>query len=316
MTKTIQLQAIIPPESSGQRLDQALATLFSAYSRSQLQRWITDGYILVNGETRSVRYKVQGGEEVVIEAPLTAQTNWQPQSLDLPVIYEDDSLIILNKPAGIVVHPAAGNPDNTLVNALLHHYPELAEVPRAGLIHRLDKDTTGLLVVARTLEAHHHLVAELQQHHIQREYVCIVQGRVISGGTIEQPLGRHPTQRIKRAVILSGKPAVTHYRVLERFAHHTALQVNLETGRTHQIRVHLAHLGFPVVGDPLYGRKQIPAGASPALMSALKQWHRQALHARRLQLVHPKTHEICEWTAPIPADFQALWDVLEKESFK
>ncbi|MFI4955025.1 MAG: 23S rRNA pseudouridine(1911/1915/1917) synthase RluD [Gammaproteobacteria bacterium] len=310
---TIHLQASITPDFAGKRLDQAVAGLFADYSRSQLQRWIEAGFVCVNQQiVTSVRTKVQEEQVIDINAPKVEQTIWQPQALDLSIIYADDSLIVINKPAGVVVHPAAGNREGTLVNALLHAYPELAEIPRAGLVHRLDKDTSGLLVVARTLSAHHLLVKQLQERQIQREYFCIVKGHVISGSTIDAPLGRHPTQRKRRAVMFSGKPAVTHYRVAKRLAHFTGLDVSLETGRTHQIRVHLQHVRLPIIGDPVYGgRRYIPPGASVELQDALNHWHRQALHARRLQLEHPVTGEICEWIAPLPDDLQHFWDILQ-----
>ena len=310
---TIYLQAEIPADFAGKRLDQVLALLFPEYSRSQSQRWIEAGHVQVDNKlVYSVRAKVAGGEHVEIQALVVEQTQWAPQALELSVVFADDSLIVINKPAGVVVHPAAGNREGTLVNALLHHYPELAEIPRGGLVHRLDKETTGLLVVARTLSAYHLLVKQLQQREIKREYFCIVRGQVISGGTIEVPLGRHPVHRKRRAVVLSGKPAITHYRVHKRLAHFTALDVRLETGRTHQIRVHLQHVGYPIVGDPVYGgRKYNPPGAPEELLSVLNHWKRQALHACRLQLQHPVTGETCSWEAPLPADLVQLWTVLQ-----
>jgi 23S rRNA pseudouridine1911/1915/1917 synthase len=313
--KNINLSAITPAELAGKRLDQALATLFAEYSRGQLQRWVVAGQVWVNQQvTTEVRYKVKENDEIMVKADLQEQTEWQAEASDLSVVYADEALIVINKPAGLVVHPAAGNPGSTLVNALLHHYPELAEIPRAGLIHRLDKDTTGLLVVARTLAAYHDLVKQLQERRIHRQYYCIVRGRIISGGTIEAPLGRHPVQRKRRAVVASGKPAITHYRVTERFTHYTGLEVILETGRTHQIRVHLAHIGYPVLGDPVYGGRQfIPAGVSATLEKAIRAWHRQALHAERLELLHPTTKELMQWTAPLPADLAALRQSLLEE---
>lgn len=311
---TIHLHASIPAELTGKRLDQALALLFADYSRAQWQRWVAAGYIQLDQQViTAVRTKVLAGQAIVVAAPQEEQTIWQPQALDLPVLYVDDSVIVINKPAGLVVHPAAGNHEGTLVNALLHAYPELAEIPRAGLVHRLDKDTTGLLVVARTLTAQHFLVQQLQERQIHREYFCIVKGQIISGGTVDAPLGRHPTQRKRRAVLVSGKPAITHYRVVKRLPHFTGVEVKLETGRTHQIRVHLQHIGYPIIGDPVYGgRKYIPAGANLALQEVLKCWHRQALHARRLCFVHPAKGELCEWVAPLPEDLQSLWESIQQ----
>lgn len=312
--KQINLQAIVPVEIAGKRLDQALATLFADYSRGQLQRWVTGSQVWVNQQLiPEVRYKVREGDVIEVKAFLQEQTLWEAEDLDLPVVAVDEALIVINKPAGLVVHPAVNNYSHTLVNALLYHYPELKEVPRAGLVHRLDKDTTGLLVVGRTLAAYHDLVKQLQERRIHREYYCIVRGQVISGGRVDAPLDRHPVQRTRRAVVMSGKPAVTHYRVQERFTQHTALQVVLETGRTHQIRVHLAHIGYPILGDPVYGgRKIIPAGVSPVLEHALRAWNRQALHAQRLELTHPVTGKKMQWTAPIPADLMSLLHTLRE----
>lgn len=312
---SISLDVVVPTDYVGKRLDQVLALLFAGYSRSQLQRWVEAGYVKVNGKVvEAIRLKIKGGEHIQIEAPQLEQTEWRAEALALPVIYEDESLIIVNKPAGVVVHPAAGNREGTLVNALLHHYPELAVLPRAGLVHRLDKETTGLLVIARTLTAFQDLVQQLQERKIKRDYFCIVKGEIISGGTVDAPLGRHPRQRTKRAVLASGKSAVTHYRLLKRLKHFTGLHVSLETGRTHQIRVHLMHLGYPIIGDPVYfGRRYIPKGASDELKAVLEKWHRQALHAQHLALMHPVSKEMVEWTAPLPDDLAELWAVLQKE---
>lgn len=312
--KQINLHTHVPAEIAGKRLDQALAALFAEYSRGQLQRWVVGSQVWVNQQlVTEVRHKVREGDLIEVKASLQEQTIWEAEAIELPVVAVDEALLVINKPAGLVVHPAAGNYSHTLVNALLHHYPELKDIPRAGLVHRLDKDTTGLLVVARTLAAYHCLVKQLQERRIHREYYCIVRGKVISAATVDAPLGRHPVQRTRRAVIMSGKPAVTHYRVQERFAQHTALQVMLETGRTHQIRVHLAHIGYPILGDPVYGgRKIIPTGVSPALEHALRTWGRQALHAQRLELSHPITGEKMQWTVSIPADLMALLQTLRE----
>ena len=246
---------------------------------------------------------------------MTPEVGWRPQPIALDIVYEDEQVLVINKPAGLVVHPAAGHADGTLVNALLNHEPALANLPRAGIVHRLDRDTSGVMVAARTLEAHHQLVAQLQARAVRRQYCAVVVGVMTGGGTIDAPIGRHPKQRKKMAVVASGgKPAVTHYRVARRFGHHTRVAVNLETGRTHQIRVHMAHQHYPLIGDPVYGgRPRIPAGASPALVSALRGFGRQALHAITLGFVHPTSGEALAFESPLPADMLALLDVLERE---
>lgn len=284
-----------------------LAQLFPDYSRSRLQKWIKDGHVTVNQQRLRPKDTVFGGEIVELNVVLDDETQWQAQEIPLEIVYEDSDIIVINKPADFVVHPGAGNPDGTLGNALLHRYPELESVPRAGVVHRLDKDTTGLLVIARTLKAQKSLVEQLQAREFEREYVALVVGVMTSGGTVDEPIGRHPTQRIKMAVVHNGKEAVTHYRVLERFRAHTLVKVNLETGRTHQIRVHMAYIHYPLVGDPLYGgRLQIPSGCSPQFGEVLRQFKRQALHAARLGLVHPHTGDYMEWEAPLPADMAHL----------
>ena len=284
-----------------------MAQLFPDYSRSRLQKWIKDGHVTVNQQRLRPKDTVFGGEIVELNVVLDDETQWQAQEIPLEIVYEDSDIIVINKPADFVVHPGAGNPDGTLGNALLHRYPELESVPRAGVVHRLDKDTTGLLVIARTLKAQKSLVEQLQAREFEREYVALVVGVMTSGGTVDEPIGRHPTQRIKMAVVHNGKEAVTHYRVLERFRAHTLVKVNLETGRTHQIRVHMAYIHYPLVGDPLYGgRLQIPSGCSPQFGEVLRQFKRQALHAARLGLVHPHTGDYMEWEAPLPADMAHL----------
>lgn len=305
----------IPAACAGLRLDQALAELLPDYSRSRLQQWLKAGQLQVDGRMRRPRDPVQGGERVQGQLPLTVETPAAAQDIPLTVVYEDADLLIIDKPAGLVVHPAAGNRDGTLVNALLHHAPELAGLPRAGLVHRLDKDTTGLLVVARSLRAHTALVEQLQARAIEREYLAIVTGVPVAGGTVQAPIGRHPLDRQRMAVTAGGKPAVTHYRVLRRFRAHALLQVKLETGRTHQIRVHMAHIRFPLLGDPVYGgRLRVPPGASPQCLETLQQFHRQALHARRLALTHPVTGEAQEWRAEPPADLAELIAVLTEDA--
>jgi len=315
MFETVHLSARIPATAAGRRLDQVLAELFSGYSRSRLQQWIKQGSVLLNGHTAPARYRVAGGEQVEIAAQLRVETGVQPQPIPLDVRFEDPHLLVLNKPPGLVVHPAAGNPEGTLQNALLYHYPQLASLPRAGIVHRLDKDTSGLMVVARSLSAHKSLVEQLQARSVRREYLALVQSSVTAGGTIEAPIGRHPRDRLRMAVVPSGKPAITHYRILERFPAHTLLEVSLETGRTHQIRVHMAYIRCPLVGDPLYaGRQKLPRGASPRLREAVSSFRRQALHAARLELTHPASGERLSWQAEMPDDFSRLLDILREES--
>ncbi|GMQ88363.1 MAG: 23S rRNA pseudouridine(1911/1915/1917) synthase RluD [Gammaproteobacteria bacterium] len=315
MSEIIQLEGQIPEASAGRRLDQALAELFPAYSRSRLQLWLKAGKVLLNQQPVVAKYRVVGGEQVLILAELEVQTEVQAQDIPLDVQYEDEHLLVLNKPAGLVVHPAAGNPDGTLQNALLHYDPQLATLPRAGIVHRLDKDTSGLMMVARNLAAHKSLVEQLQARTVHRAYLALVQRALTAGGTIDAPLGRHPRDRLRMAVVESGKPAISHYRVLERFPAHTLVQVRLETGRTHQIRVHMAHIHCPLVGDPLYGgRLRIPRAASPALRDALSGFRRQALHATRLELNHPASGEAVSWEVGMPEDFSQLLDVLKSET--
>ncbi len=309
------LQSIVPLEMCGMRLDQALAALFPDHSRSRMQGWIRAGAVVVdNRPWEKPKARLFGGEKITIQAEQRAEVAFLPQPIPLELLYQDRDLIIVNKPAGLVVHPAAGNPDGTLQNALLHLDPELCRVPRAGIVHRLDKETSGIVMIARTPEAHTALVAQLQARTIRREYVALAQGRVVANGRIDQPIGRHPTQRLKMAVVAGGKAAVTHYQVSERFAAHSWLRVRLESGRTHQIRVHLAHLRHPLVGDPLYGgRLRIPAGCSPALRQQLLGFSRQALHAQRLGLIHPRSGEALEWQSEIPQDLQQLLTTLREE---
>jgi 23S rRNA pseudouridine1911/1915/1917 synthase len=315
MFEPLHLTARIPASAAGRRLDQVLAELFSGYSRSRLQQWIRQGGVLLNGRPALAKYRVVGGEQVEIQTELELESGVQPQPIPLDVRFADQHLLVLNKPPGLVVHPAAGNPEGTLQNALLYHYPELAALPRAGIVHRLDKDTSGLMVVARSLSAHRSLVEQLQARSVRREYLALVQATVTAGGTVEAPIGRHPRDRLRMAVVPSGKPATTHYRVLERFPSHTLLEVRLETGRTHQIRVHMAYIHCPMVGDPLYaGRQKLPRGVSPRLREALSGFRRQALHAARLQLVHPASGERLSWQADIPDDFSRLLDVVREES--
>ena len=301
----------VPPELAGQRFDQALARLFPQYSRSRLTQWIKDGHVLLDGKPARPRDAVIGGQRVALAAVAEALTTVTPEDLPLDIAYEDAALIVVNKPAGLVVHPGAGNRAGTLQNALLHHAPELVEVPRSGLVHRLDKDTSGLLVVARTLEAHTKLVTALQAREFEREYLAVVNGVMTGGGTVDAPLGRHATDRLRMSVREDGRTAVTHYRVVKRYRAHTQVAVQLETGRTHQIRVHLAHIRYPIVGDPVYGRRlTLPPAATAHLKEVLQGFRRQALHAHRLGLVHPMSGEPMSWEAPPPADMQSLMAAL------
>ncbi|MGQ9660318.1 MAG: 23S rRNA pseudouridine(1911/1915/1917) synthase RluD [Thermochromatium sp.] len=311
---TIRRSLRVGSEQAGVRLDRALAQLLPEFSRGRLQHWIESGQVLVDGRPRRVRDKVWGGESIWIQAELTPADALRPQAIALDLVYEDAHLLVINKPAGLVVHPAAGTPDGTLQNALLHHAPELAALPRAGIVHRLDKDTTGLMVVARTLQAHCALVEQLRRRVVHREYRALVLGPLIASGRIEAPIGRHPTQRVKMAVVDHGRAAITHYRVLESYPGHTLLAVELETGRTHQIRVHMAHIRHPLVGDALYGaRPRPPRGCHPELAMALQGFPRQALHAMRLGLIHPATGAEMQWEIPMAPDLAALLDLLRRE---
>ncbi len=309
------LHAMAAADQSGMRLDQALAALFPDYSRARLQEWIKQGLVSVDGAVAvRPRDKILGGEMIELEARLDDQVACSPESIPLDIRYEDETLLVVNKPAGLVVHPAAGNPDGTLQNALLHHDEKLIQLPRAGIVHRLDKETSGLLVIAKTPAAHKYLVEQLQERAVKREYRAVVTGVLTAGGTVDQPIARHPSQRTRMAVHPGGKHAVTHYRVLERFRFHTYLKVVLESGRTHQIRVHMAHLRYPLLGDPVYGgRLRIPAKASPELEAMLRSFRRQALHARKLGLQHPQTGEWMEWQVEPPQDMQELLRVLAED---
>jgi len=303
-----------PAELAGRRLDQALAALLPQYSRTRIQRWIDEGAVRVNGLAPRARDVVVGGEAATVEARLADETSIAPENLPLDIVHQDAAIIVIHKPPGVVVHPGAGNREHTLQNALLAHDPKLRRVPRAGLVHRIDKDTSGLLVVARTIEAQTALVAALAAHEVEREYLALCTGAMTGGGTIDEPIGRHRTQRIKMAVRSDGRAAVTHYRIEKRFRAHTLARVRLETGRTHQIRVHLAHVGYPMVGDPVYGgRRRIPAGATPQLLAALDSFRRQALHAARLEFVHPKSGKSVSFDAPLPADFRQLLGAMERD---
>ncbi len=314
--QVINCQAIVPEHLAEKRLDQILGQLFPAYSRTRLQYWIRHQQVWVDNELKRPRDKIKAGAKITILASLKKEVSWEAQELPLDIIYEDEELLVVNKPAGLVVHPAVGNTDKTLVNALLHYLPELKNLPRAGIIHRLDKNTSGLLIIPKTINAHTKLVQQLQARTMKREYIAVIQGLLIAGGTINAPIGRHPRLRKKMAVthLLSGKQAVSHYRVIERFAHHTLIKVKLETGRTHQIRVHMAHIHHALVGDKTYASQfHLPKKASEYLISCLRQFPRQALHAQCLGIVHPVTLQAMEWESPLPEDIQTLIHCLRKD---
>ena len=299
----------------GQRIDQVAATIWSDFSREKLKQWLKEGHLLVNGNSVKPKYKCEGFELLTLEVELEAQTRSLPEDIPLDIVYEDEDIIVVNKPVGMVVHPGAGNSSGTLVNALLHHYPKSAELTRAGLVHRIDKDTSGLLVVAKNLEAQFSLSKQLAKKTVYRVYDLIVYGNVIAGGTVDEPIKRHPVDRVKMAVLPGGKDAVTHYNVKERFQHFTRIQARLETGRTHQIRVHFSYIGFGLVGDPVYmPRVRVPAGATELLDETLRSFRRQALHAAELGLKHPRTGEEMLFKAPWPADLATLVDVLRTEN--
>ena len=313
--RSVERRAVVPDELAGQRLDQALAALFPDYSRSRLQGWIRAGQVRVDGRALRPRDKVDGGEEIVLSAELEDETRAEPEPIRLAVLHEDEEILVLDKPAGLVVHPGAGNAAGTLVNALLHHRPDLRVLPRAGLVHRLDKDTSGVMVVACTPGAHAALVRQLEERSVKREYEAVCAGVMTGGGTVDAPIGRHPVDRVRMAIREGGREAVTHYRVAARFRGHTHVLCRLETGRTHQIRVHLASIRHPIVGDPVYGgRLALPKGASPALIEALRGFRRQALHAARLELVHPGSGELVHFEAPLAADLQALLAALRLDA--
>ncbi|MDD2816623.1 MAG: 23S rRNA pseudouridine(1911/1915/1917) synthase RluD [Thiotrichaceae bacterium] len=316
MTVTTYLNTKIPLTLSGYRLDKALAELFPDYSRARLQQWIREGQVLVNAVPLRAKDKVLGGEDIQIVAESSEEVTWEAQDLPLNILYEDEDVLVINKPAGLVVHPGAGNAHNTLVNALLFHAPELSDVPRAGIIHRLDKDTSGILVVARNLTAHTSLINQQQAREFKREYQAVIMGVLVSGGTVNAPIDRHPNLRTQMAVVEEGRgrPAITHYRVMQRYRAHTLVRVKLETGRTHQIRVHMLYKRHPIVGDPVYGgRFRIPPASSAEFLETLRTFGRQALHAETLGFVHPRTGEMMEWNAPPPEDMQNLLAALAKD---
>ena len=308
------LNATVPDELAGRRFDQVLAELFPDFSRSRLTAWVKSGDVLLAGERAIPRQIVRGGERIDLEVKLEREIGAEPEAIELEIVHEDADVIVVAKPPGLVVHPGAGNRAGTMQNALLHHDPGLANIPRGGIVHRLDKDTSGLLVVARSMRAHTALVEQLSARDMHRQYVAIVYGAMVAGGRVDEPIGRHPRDRLKQAVREDGREAITHYRVRERFRAMTLVECRLETGRTHQIRVHMAHVRHPLVGDSQYGGLlRLPKGASPALAEALRGFRRQALHAERLEFVHPKTGKPAAFEAPLPADMQALLAALRED---
>ena len=308
-----QFNIIIPDRLIGQRIDSAMAQMLPDYSRSKITTWVRSGGALINGKTFKPKEKILGGEIVTLNIKAEKTNDWKAEDIPLDIVFEDDDIIVVNKPVGLVTHPGAGNWTGTLANALLHYDPSLANLDRAGIVHRLDKNTSGLMVVARSELAQKNLVEQLQTHAVSREYSAIVYGHMISGGTVDEPIGRDPKDRIRQAVVEDGKDAVTHYRVIDRFAHHTHVKAILETGRTHQIRVHLSYIGHPLIADPMYGGKiRFPKKADDHLKNALKKFNRQALHAKKLTLTHPITFEQMSWKAPLPQDLKDLLKVLQE----
>lgn len=309
------LSAIVPIEWAGYRLDRAAALLFTQFSRSQLQKWIKSEQLLCDGQPLKGKELLKGGECLSLATTPLLETTATAEAIALNIVYEDEAILVINKPPGLIVHPGAGNPNHTLVNALLHHCAHLSNLPRAGLVHRLDKDTSGLLVIAKTLGAHTSLIRQMQQRLVKREYLALCQGTITAGSTIHAPIGRHAQARTRMAVNESGREAITHYRVVERFRAHTLLRVQLETGRTHQIRVHMAHIHHPIVGDATYGgRPKFPRQADSALLEALQNFQRQALHATQLGLTHPISGEEFSWSVPCPEDMLQLIRLLQEDT--
>ena len=311
--KLIQQSFQVEKHQSGSRLDHVLQKVLPDYSRSRIQQWIQQGFVCVNQQQCKPRQKVYSGDLVDMDVPEQPVISDQPQAIEFDILHEDEDIFVINKPAGLVVHPAAGNWDGTLVNGLLARDPRLQQLPRAGIVHRLDKDTTGVMVVARNLTAHNWLVEQMQARQVKREYIAIARGVVTAGRRVETEMGRHPQNRKKMAVVATGKTAITHFQVARKFAHHSLLRLQLETGRTHQIRVHMAHLLYPLLGDILYGgRTRLSAGVDEALLEIIRDFRRQALHAERLSFEHPATHELVSYEAPLPADFAALLEALKQ----
>lgn len=313
---TISHEADVPLAAAGRRFDQALAEMFPDYSRSRLSGWIKSGAVTLDGAQAAPRQLLRGGEQVRLQVELEKEVASAPEDIALDIVHEDEHLLVLNKPAGLVVHPGAGNPAGTLLNALLHHDSSLAELPRGGIVHRLDKDTSGLMVVAKTLATCTALIDLLSRHEVERQYEAVVLGTMVSGGTVDAPIGRHMGDRLRQSVRdeEDGKHAVTHYRLRERFRAHSLLQCQLETGRTHQIRVHMAHINHALLGDPLYGGGlKLPKGASPELIATLRGFRRQALHAERLSFVHPATEQMLSFNVDRPADQLAVIEALRMD---
>ena len=309
--KLIQQSFQVEKHQAGNRLDNALHQLLPDYSRSRIQQWIQHGFVSINQELCKPRQKVYSGDLIKLDVPEQAKISDQPQFIEFDILHQDEDIFVVNKPANLVVHPAAGHQDGTLVNGLLARDSRLEQLPRAGIVHRLDKDTTGVMVVARNLTAHNWLVDQLQQRLVKREYIALAQGVVTAGRTIETDMGRHPQNRKKMAVLNGGKKAITHFQVARKFHHYTQVKVQLETGRTHQIRVHMAHINYPLLGDTVYGgRARIPAGVDEALQQVIQGFKRQALHAERLSFEHPRSREMVSFEAPLPDDFQRLQDAL------
>lgn len=315
MSEHIELDSRVPSEYTGKRFDQILPLLFPDYSRSRLTAWIKEGAVLVDGKQLKPREKLYGGEVINIDVVIEDMEHHEAEDIPLDIVYEDEHILVVNKPAGLVVHPAVGNRTGTLLNALLFHFPAIAQVPRAGIVHRLDMDTTGLMVVAKTIQAQTDLVGQLQDRSMGREYEAITFGVMTGGGCVEEPIGRHATNRLKMAVIAMGKEAVTHYRLLEKFRAHSHIRLKLETGRTHQIRVHMSHINYPLVGDQTYGgRARLPKGIEEETVAKLRSFKRQALHAKKLELWHPATGEQMSWEIPLPNDFAELLEVLQEDA--
>ena len=307
------LNIIIPERMMGTRLDASLSEMLPDYSRSKITAWIKSGDALINQKPFKPKDKVNGNEVVYLTLNQKQSNNWLAEKIPLNIVYEDEDIIVINKQFGLVTHPGAGNSSGTLANALLYYDSSLSILDRAGIVHRLDKNTSGLMVIARNERSQKYLVEQLQNHSVEREYSAIVYGHMIAGGTVDQPIGRDPKNRVKQAVLTHGKEAKTHYRAIDRFKNHTHVKAILETGRTHQIRVHLSHVGHSLLGDPVYGgRVRFPKKASVELKEALINFKRQALHSKKLTLIHPLSGEQMSWKAPLPSDMQKLLDVLKK----
>ena len=307
------LQILIPIRLIGERIDAALAEMLPDFSRSKVTQWIKSGDALINEKTFKPKDKVKGGEIVYLTLNQKKNNDWAPEKIPLDIVFEDDDIIVINKQYGLVTHPGAGNWNGTLANALLYYDSSLSLLDRAGIVHRLDKNTSGLMVIARNEKSQKYLVEQLQSHSVEREYSALVYGHMIAGGSINEPIGRDPKDRIKQAILSRGKEALTHYRVIDRFKSHTHVKAILETGRTHQIRVHLSHIGHSLIGDPMYGgRVRFPKKADEVLKQELFNFKRQALHSKKLSLIHPSSGESMSWKAPLPDDMMKLLNILTK----